>query len=531
MTSFAFADVWEAVAAVRGDADALVQGERRVSWRQLDRRADALASAFLAAGVGHQDKVANYLYNGPEYLEALFATVKAGLVPVNTNYRYGADELTYLWDNADAVAVVFDASFTDLVDRVRGRVPGVRLWVRVGDAADCPAWAVDYESLATATAEGPVAGPWGRSPDDLIFVYTGGTTGMPKGVMWRQGDLGRGQAARGGEAPATVADVAAGLPEEGPVMLAASPLMHATAMFTAFGNLRQGGTVVTLRSRGLDPDELLDSVSDNKVTSLVIVGDVFARPILARLDEQPGRWDLSSLRVIISSGVMWSEPIKQGLLRHKPSVILFDTLGSSEAPGLGQSVSTGDGATTTASFQLGESTRVLTEDGRDVQPGSGEVGLLARTGSMPVGYYKDEAKTAATFRTIDGVRYVMPGDFATVEADGSVRLLGRGSQCINTGGEKVFPEEVEEVLKEHPAVLDAAVVGVPDETWGEAVCALVQLRPDEKAEDQELIDHVKDRLARYKAPKRVLLVDTVGRAPSGKLDYKTLRQQALELVS
>ncbi|HZU73792.1 MAG TPA: AMP-binding protein [Acidimicrobiales bacterium] len=530
MAVFGFAEVWEGVARARGDSPALAHGQRTVSWTELDRRADALASAFLAAGFSHQDKVANYLYNCPEYLEALFATVKAGLVPVNTNYRYGPDELVYLWDNADAVAVVFDAAFTDMVDSLRGRVPKVKLWVRLGDAGSCPEWAIDYDTVVSQRVPGPVAGPWGRRPEDLIFVYTGGTTGMPKGVMWQQGDLGRGQAAaRGAQPPETVQDIVSNLAPEGPVMLAASPLMHATAMFTAFGTLRQGGCVVTLESRGLDPVELLDAVVRNKANSVVIVGDVFARPVLRCLDDEPGRWDLESLRAIISSGVMWSEPIKQGLLKHKPSLILFDSLGSSEAPGLGQSVSSGDGVIATASFKLGETARIITDDGRDVVPGSGEIGMLARTGAIPLGYYKDEAKTAATFRTIDGVRYVIPGDFASVDEDGTVHLLGRGSQCINTGGEKVFPEEVEEVLKEHPAVLDVAVVGVPDEMWGEAVCALVQLRPDEQLDEAGLIEHVKLRLARYKAPKRVFAVASVGRAPSGKLDYRALRDQAVAL--
>jgi acyl-CoA synthetase (AMP-forming)/AMP-acid ligase II len=527
MTEFAFADVWEAVAEARGDRTAQVQGARRFSWADLDRRADALAAALLASGARRQDKVANYLYNGPEYMEAFFAALKAGLVPVNTNYRYRADELAYLWTNADAVAVVFDAAFTPLVDAVRSRVPEVRLWVRVGgDPADCPTWAIAYDYLVSREVAGPVRAPWGRSPDDQIFIYTGGTTGMPKGVMWRQGTLTGARPAPGTPAAESLAEVATTLAGTGPVVLPACPLMHATGLFTAFASLRQGGCLVTLEDHGFDPVELLDVIERERVVSLSIVGDVFARPIVDALDAEPGRWDLSSLRAVFSSGVMWSEPVKQSLLKHKPSLVLFDSLGSSEALGLAQSMSTGDGVTATASFRLGEHTRVVTEDGTDVVPGSGQIGMLAQAGVVPEGYYKDEAKTAATFRVIDGVRYVVPGDFAQVEQDGAVRLLGRGSQCINTGGEKVFSEEIEEVLKERDEIVDAAVVGVPDDRWGEAVCALIEPRSGAAIGDDAVINYVKARLAHFKAPKHVLTVDSIGRSPSGKLDYARLRANA-----
>jgi acyl-CoA synthetase (AMP-forming)/AMP-acid ligase II len=521
-----FADLWEGIARARGDAPAQVQADRSISWAELDRRANGVAAALLDAGVSRQDKVANYLHNCPEYLESVFATVKAGLVPVNTNYRYGPTELAYLWNNADAVAVVFHGTFAETVDRVRHDVPSVRRWLWVDDGSGpCPAWASRYEREAGAGRSMPVAGPWGRTPDDLVFIYTGGTTGMPKGVMWRQGDLaqGAGPAGTGG-----VDEVVAALPEEPPVMVPACPLMHGTGLISAFGNLRQGGRVVTLADRTFDAVELLDAVEREGVGSIAIVGDVFARPIVAALDADPGRWDLSSLRVVISSGVMWSEPVKQALLAHVPHATLFDSLGSSEAVGIASSVSTAGGVTGTASFKVGDRTKVFTEDGREVAPGSGEAGLLGRSGAIPLGYYKDEVKTDATFRILDGQRYVLPGDWATVDHDGTVRLLGRGSVCINTGGEKVFPEEVEEALKEHPDVTDVAVVGVPDETWGEAICALVEPRDGVPVDEAALIAHVKERLARYKAPKRVLEVETVARAANGKLDYQGLRRQAAE---
>jgi 3-oxocholest-4-en-26-oate---CoA ligase len=258
-----------------------------------------------------------------------------------------------------------------------------------------------------------------------------------------------------------------------------------------------------------------------------IVGDAFAKPILRALDAAPDRWEISSLRVIVSSGVMWSKETKEGLLRHNSRLIMVDSLGSSEAIGMATNTTTAESATETARFQLGPTTRVVTDDGRDVVPGSGELGRVALRGRTPIGYYKDEAKSAQTFVVIDGERYSMPGDYATVEADGTVSLLGRGSQCINTGGEKVYPEEVEECLKLHPSVADAAVVGVPDEKWGEAITALVEPHPGHTVDPAALIAHVKDRLAGYKAPKKVVSVSSVGRAANGKLDYKKLRSDAV----
>jgi acyl-CoA synthetase (AMP-forming)/AMP-acid ligase II len=307
----------------------------------------------------------------------------------------------------------------------------------------------------------------------------------------------------------------------------AAPLMHGTGLLNAISNTMIGGSITTIVGRHFSPEEFLDTVQQHGINSTSIVGDAFAKPILRALDAEPDRWDISTLRVIVSSGVMWSQETKDGLLRHNPRLIMVDTLGSSEAIGMASNTTTNISRASTAKFRLGPTTRVVTDQGRDVEPGSGELGRVAIRGRTPIGYYKDEAKSAQTFVMIDGDRYSIPGDYATVEADGSVTLVGRGSQCINTGGEKVYPEEVEECLKLHPTVADAAVVGMPDEKWGEAITALVEPHPGTPIDPAELIAHVKAHLAAYKAPKRVIEIPTLGRAANGKLDYKHLRADAL----
>jgi acyl-CoA synthetase (AMP-forming)/AMP-acid ligase II len=532
-----YADVWEAIAETIPASVAQVQGARRVTWGELDRRADGIASTLIDAGVAHGDKVANYLHNAPEYLETFFGACKIGLVPVNTNYRYGSDELAYLWNDSDAVAVAFHGSFTERVSAVRSRVPSVRLWLHVYDGSDaCPEWAVPYEHAATSS-KGRTRAPWGRSGDDLIFLYTGGTTGMPKGVMWRHADLYahsnsgtpidpvesdldhvRRRATGGGHARAGVA------------LMPASPLMHGTGMTMGMAGLRVAGSVVLLEGRSFDARECLDVIAKERVFGVAIVGDAFARPMLDALQTSPEAWDLSSVRLLTSAGVMWSEPVKQGLLAYLPSAQLVDGFASSEAFGMGGSVSSRkEGVRSTGQFTLGDDARVIDEHGRDVEPGSDVAGLVAVGGPQPLGYYKDPEKSAKTFRIIDGRRYSIPGDWATVDADGALRLLGRGSVCINTGGEKVFPEEVEEALKTHPAVRDVIVVGVPDERFVEAICAVVELAEPDAApqpEPAELIAHVKGRLASFKAPRHVLIVATVGRAPNGKADYPRVRREA-----
>jgi acyl-CoA synthetase (AMP-forming)/AMP-acid ligase II len=535
VSNWNYADVWEVVAETLPDSVALIHGDKRQTWTETDRRANGLARWLLDRGVVHQDKVALYLYNCSEYLEATFAAYKVGLVPVNTNYRYADDELAYLWTNADAVAVVFHGVFTERIDALRSRVPGVASWLWVDDGSGpCPDWATPYEDAAGSGDGSRAAAPWGRSGDDVHMLYTGGTTGMPKGVMWRQDDL-FARLNGGGFRRYIEADGVEGIRTDmeangqGMTLLPACPLMHGTGGFTAMECLAEGGHVVTLTSRQFDPTDLLDTVEREKVNGLIIVGDAFAKPILRALDQEPDRWDLSSLVGIISSGVMWSEESKQGLLKHHSAMMLVDAFSSSEALGMGTSVSSGTSAARTAQFTLGPEVKVLDPDGNEVKPGSGQVGVLAIGGRNPLGYYKDEAKSASTFRTYDGVRYSIPGDYAEVGEDGKIQLLGRGSVVINTGGEKVYPEEVEEVVKTFPGVADAAVVGIPNERFGEEVVAAVELKPEvdqDSVTADEIQAYVSQRLAAYKSPRRVRFVASIGRSPSGKMDYGRHREEA-----
>lgn len=538
MTELLIAETWETIARAQPDHPAVIQGDRVVNWGEFDRRADALAADFLAAGLGQEAKVGAYLYNSPEYLETYFAAMKAGLHPFNTNYRYGPEELYYLFDNADAEAIVFHAAFAEVLEPIRARLTKVKRWVAVADeVAGAPGWAADYETVMGKTpGVRPVTAPWGRTADDLVLLYTGGTTGMPKGVMWRQGDLfpaqgGGGNVLVGLEPYRDVDDIRTRLSDPAfprPMGMTPPPLMHGTGQFGAMGALHQGGSVALLPSRKFSAAELFGEVERLKATRIGIVGLAFSGPMLEVLDAHPGRWDLSSVRIIGSSGSMWSYENKQGLLRHMPQAVLLDSFSSSEALGMGASQSTAGGEAQTAKFVVGPNAAVFTEDGRRVAPGSGEKGMVAVGGFQPLGYYKDPEKSAKTFPVIEGQRWVMPGDWATVNEDGTLDLLGRGSVCINTGGEKVFPEEVEEALKRHASVRDAVVVGLPDPRFGERICAVVELAAGAETPSlPELAAHVKSALADYKAPRNLVVVESVGRAPNGKVDYKAMKALAL----
>jgi fatty-acyl-CoA synthase len=511
--------VWSGVAQEVPDRDALICGDRRVSWRDFADRAGRLASHLWSGGVRSGDKVALDMTNRPEYLETFFAALLLGAAPVNVNYRYVADEVRYVLDNSDAVALVHDPAFADAV---RDASAGLAVVLETGR---------DYEAALAVAAP---TGEWAdREPDgdDLIFLYTGGTTGTPKGVMWRNDDLYRAlwQMGRPGTEPPDPVESARAGKRTG-TCLPACPLMHGTGLFIALSTLAGAGTVVLIDAPGLDAERLWNEVDRNAVAVLTIVGDVFARPLLAALDDAPDRYELSSLRAITSSGVTWSPEAKAGLLRHLPDVTLIDSLGASEGL-MSRSAATADADIKPARFAVNERVRVLDEeDGRPVTPGTEEIGLVAVTGALPLGYYKDEPKTAATFRTYDGVRYSIPGDYGTVDADGTIRLLGRGSACINTGGEKVYPEEVELLLREHPAVDDCLVVGVPDERYGEMVVALVVAVPGAGLDETALDELCRGRLSGYKRPKRFFVVDDLERSAAGKANYRVARAMAAALV-
>jgi len=531
-----YGDILDAVGrAVPADQPALIHGDRVVSWADFNRRTNNLARRFLNRGAQAGDKVAFYMRNRPAYSELLGACFKARLVHVNVNYRYVDEELHYILDNSDSRIVVYDSEFADHVRSLRERLPDVWLWVEVTEDEHPEAeFAVSYEDLAEIGDGEPIK--LERSGDDLLFIYTGGTTGMPKGVMWAQDDIWHagtaGATLATGMVPpedldAHCANVAA---NPGGVLCPCCPQMHGTGLLTTVSALAMGGTVVTLTQPRFDPVELWQTVEQRQVNSLAIVGDAFAKPMLRELDANPDAYDISSLVSIISSGVMWSPEVKRGLLKHNRNMVLTDSFGASEAVGFGRSDTTADGTSEVAKFQIGEHCKVFTEDFREIQPGSGEAGFVARAGAIPRGYYKDEEKTAKTFPVIDGVRYSIPGDYCQVAEDGTLLLLGRGSVCINTAGEKVYPEEVEEVLKTYPGVADALVVGVPDDKWGQMVTGVVQPEPGAELDEAAIQAHVRERLAGYKTPKRILLKDNLERASNGKADYKGITGFAREAL-
>ena len=505
--------------AVNPDQPATIHGDSVTSWRDFDRRSTAVAAAMHAAGAAPGDRLAHLMRNGPAYLETTVAGFKARLVHVNVNYRYTGEELFYILDNSGASVIVYDAEFGGLMASIRHRLT-VKLFLQVGGKT--PDFAQDFDTVAES---GAALVPQAHAIDDMLFIYTGGTTGMPKGVMWDQSALWElisvGQAF---PAPADLAGhlaaTAAGVGRNTALVL--PPLMHGTGFIIALATLSRGGTVVTLPGTSFDARHAVEVCARHACNYAVIVGDAFARPIVRALDA--GHGDITSLGVMISSGIMWSPEVKAALLRHAPAMMIIDSLGSSEGLGLGASVQTADNAGAPTRFINDGRTLVLDDDMQPVAAGSGIMGRIARAGPIPRGYWRDAAKSATTFVTVDGVRYSIPGDFALLEADGTMTLLGRGSQCINTSGEKVFPEEVEEALKTHPAVEDALVFGVADDQWGQAVTAIVEAPPG--TDTEALRAHVRAALAGYKTPKHIVIVEKVPRAPNGKADYAAAKTMA-----
>ncbi|HEY2032742.1 MAG TPA: acyl-CoA synthetase [Rhizomicrobium sp.] len=531
-----FADIWEIVADTVPEEIALVHGAVRRTWREYDDRAARLAAVFASAGFGCNSKVALYAYNSNEYLESQFALFKCRAVAVNVNYRYLEQELHYILENSDAGAVVFQAGFAPQITAIRPQLPKLRLFIEIEDGSgEHLDGALAYEeAIAGATPMPRIE----RSEDDIYMLYTGGTTGYPKGVMYRMGDFCAGRFRtfdlRGLPRPRSVSDLAMllrGLKAEGrlPRSLPACPLMHGTGLWLgSFQPLFLGARVVTMDNRHFDPHGLWKTVEREKITEITFVGDAFARPMLAALEQARagGRaYDVSSVNFMVSSGVMCSLEVKRGLLEFCDATIL-DAMGSTEGA-MGLSIMGRDTpAYSTATFQMNETTKVFTEDGREVVPGTGEAGMIACSGVVPLCYFKDPEKSERTFRTVNGRRYTFGGDYARINADGTLELLGRGNNCINTGGEKVFPEEVEEVMKSLADVADCLVVGVADARFGQRIVAVTSLRGNAKADAIALIAQARTRLASYKLPRDVIIVPEVRRGPNGKADYQWARTVA-----
>ena len=543
---FNLADLFECVAARVPDREAVVWGDARLNFAQLDERATRLAHGLASLGVGPGSHVGVFMYSRPEYLETMVAAFKIRSVPININYRYVADELVYLFDNADLVALVVEASFAPVVAATLDRLPRLRHVIVVDDGSDGASAlpeALAYEDLLAANS--PLLDFPARSGDDAYIAYTGGTTGKPKGVVWRQEDIFFATMTPGVEVtrPEGVADNAvapihprlaalAGAGGEVPdmyVSYALGPLMHVSGHWSAWGAMLSGGLTVLHPSRQMDAETVLGMVEREGVTMLTIVGDSMGLPLVETLEANPGRFDTTSVLMLGSGGSIMSGDVKDRLLVGFPSAMMIvEAIGSSESPA--QAISTtvrGQGPAQTLRLSADEKTTVFDDDLRPVEPGSGAVGRLATMGRVPVGYYNDPEKTARTFVTVDGVRWALPGDMASIEADLTIRLLGRGTLCINTGGEKVYPEEVEAVLKGYDRIVDAVIVGVPDPRFGERVAAVVEpVTAGPLLTLDEVQQYCRDHLAGHKVPRQVFLVDKVPRSPSGKADYTWAKEVA-----
>jgi fatty-acyl-CoA synthase len=543
-TNFNLAEISEAIAAAIPGRECLVFRERRTTWGELNDRTRRLANYLRGRGLGchreraalrnfesGQDHLGIYLYNCPEYLEAMVGSYKARAAPFNVNYRYVDDELVYLLNDADARVLVYHARFAPNVQRIRDALPNLDVLIQVRDDSGHAllAGAVDYEdALAQASPARPDC-TW--SPDDLYILYTGGTTGMPKGVLWRQEDIFFG--ALGGTPTMgpkfTSVEAVVEAAKQGNLRACpAPPFMHGAAHWMAFLTMHQGGTIVIQsHPERFDADDIWSTVAREQVRFLVIVGDAFGRPLIDQLDKQ--RYDLSAFGILLSGGAILTPALKDAFLERIPHLMIIDGFGASETGGQGQQVSMGGGKASTGTFRMNDDTLVMAHDlSGPLVPGSEASGWLARKGHVPLGYFKDAEKSAKTFPTIAGARWAIPGDHATIAADGTITVLGRGSVSINSGGEKIYPEEVEKALKHHPSVYDAVVVGTPNPRFGEQVTAVVQARAGEVPTPDELTEFAARHLSRYKLPRAIVFVDEMVRSPSGKADYRWAKRLALE---
>ena len=535
MSGFNLADLFERVADAVPDREVVVSPARRLTFRELEERSNRLAHVLRDLGVGAGDHIGLQLLNGSEYLEGMLAAFKLSAVPVNVNFRYVEAELRHLYTDADLVAVVHHRRFADRVAQAAEGAEKLAHLIVVDDdsGVEIPSAAVDYEG---ALADASPARPDGsaRTGDDRYIAYTGGTTGLPKGVVWRQEDIffaamGGGDVFQSGNFITSPDEIVERIPETGATILTTPPLMHVSAQWGVFSQLFGGGRIVFPPQGPFDADNVWRIVAGEGVNILTIVGDAMARPLadaLQRAQDAGTPYDLSSLIVIGSGGAVLSQVAKERLATLLPNLMIVDGFGSSETGIVGNKLHAAGDESKQPKFTVNAQTNVLDDDGKPVEPGSGTVGRLARKGHVPIGYYKDETKTKATFVEVDGERWVLPGDNATVDEDGTVVLLGRGSTSINTGGEKVYPEEVETALMTAPAVADVVVVGLPDEQWGERVVAVVKPASDATPTLEDLQQHARQSLAGYKLPRALVVVDTVERTPAGKADYKWAREVA-----
>ncbi|HWP64653.1 MAG TPA: acyl-CoA synthetase [Candidatus Limnocylindria bacterium] len=538
--------IHQAIAAAFPERECIVTPTRRLTYGQVAERARRFANVLYQRELGchrerdrlgghesGQDHLGIYMLNCPEYIEAMLGSYLARVAPFNVNYRYVDDELRYLFEDADATAVVYQARYAPTLARIRGSLPKLRVLIQVADESGEPLLpgAIDYEeALAAAPATPPPVTP---SPDDLYIIYTGGTTGAPKGVLWRQEDIYH--AAMSGQPPGmpghrSIESLLEQVKSGGLLrVMTTPPLMHGAAQWVSFGAMNTSGTVVLQgRPERLDPQDVWSLVEREKCNALTIVGDAFARPLLEELGRRS--YDLSSLFIIGSGGAILSPHNKEAFLKYVPNGLVIDGFGASETGAQGSHATSGKDQAQTGKFAMSGAV-VLREDlSGELPPGTDEVGWLARAGHVPLGYYKDAAKTARTFPIVGATRYAVPGDHARVLADGTIEVLGRGSVCINSGGEKIYPEEIEQVLRKHPAVYDAVVVGTPDERFGERVTAVVQPRPGATVTHEELAQFAGQSLARYKLPKSTVLVDHVVRSPSGKPDYRWAKATAVQAL-
>jgi 3-oxocholest-4-en-26-oate---CoA ligase len=543
-TQFTVPTVAEAVAAAIGERELIIQGERRYTYAETVERSNRLAAYLHSRGLGchtersalaghevGQDLVGLYAYNGNEFVEALLGAFAARVAPFNVNFRYVKAELQYLLADSGATALIYHAAFAPRVAEVLPELPALKVLIQIADESGNALLdgAVDYES---AIQSAPAQAPTQHSPDDLYVLYTGGTTGMPKGVLWRQHDIFMtsfgGRNLMTGECVSSVDEITARVAANpGSKLLILPPLIHGAAQWSVMMAITTGQTLVfpTVVDH-LDADEVVRTIEREQVAAVTVVGDAIARPLLAAIEK--GIADVSPLAVIANGGALLTPYVKERLVEALPNVMVVDGVGSSETGAQMSHLST-NGAVSTGTFNAGPDTFVAAEDlGSLLQPGHDGMGWLAQRGYVPLGYKGDAAKTAATFPVIDGVRYAVPGDRARHREDGRIELLGRDSVTINSGGEKIFVEEVETAIASHPAVADVVVTGRPSERWGQEVVAVVALADAARADAEELIVHAGKSLARYKLPKAVVFRAVIERSPSGKADYRWAREQAVQ---